>query len=83
MAIVREPKPLPSDLNYVPATASVYRVATGDSWYSLAERPDAKAACMTANDLCYFNFKTRNPPEINWYLYHKVGCRMTTREGKN
>jgi hypothetical protein len=38
---------------------------------------------MTANDLCYFNFKTRNPSEINWYLYHKVGCRMQTRNGKN
>lgn len=83
MAIVREPMPLPSDLSYVPAEGTPRRVATGDSWYSLAERPEVRATGMTANDLCYFNFKTRKPPEINWYLHHKVGCRKTTRDGLN
>jgi hypothetical protein len=83
MPIVREPKPLPSELNFVPGESAPYRVATGDGWYALAERPDVKSSGMTANDLCYFNFKTRSPSEINWYLYHKVGCRMSTRDGKN
>lgn len=83
MAIVREPSPLPSDLNYVPADGTPHRVSTGDSWYSLAELPGVRATGMTANDLCHFNFKTRKPPEINWYLHHKVGCRRTTRDGMN
>ena len=39
---------------------------------------------MSASDLCYFNFeKTRKPAEVNWYLYHKVGCRHVTRDGDN
>lgn len=83
MPITKVPKPLPSDLTYVPQNGAAYRVASGDSWYSLAERPEVKAAGMTANDLCYFNFKTRTPAEINWYLYHKVGCRVATKDGKN
>ncbi|MFL5042683.1 MAG: hypothetical protein ACJ8D0_23020, partial [Xanthobacteraceae bacterium] len=38
---------------------------------------------MSALDLCYFNFKTRRPPEINWYLRNKIGCRTATKDGKN
>jgi hypothetical protein len=83
MAIVREPKPLPSPLDYVPPSSTEHIVSGQDSWFTLAERADVKAAKMSANDLCYFNFKTRHPSEINWYLYHKVGCRATTRDGKN
>lgn len=83
MAIVKEPKPLPSPLNYVPPNGKEHPVTSLDSWYTLAERADVKAVGFSANDLCYFNFKTRNPPEINWYLYNKVGCRVTTRDGKN
>jgi hypothetical protein len=58
-------------------------VATGESWWTLAELPRVRAAHKSASDLCYFNFKTRNPREINWYLYHKVGCRQVTHDGKN
>jgi len=83
MAIVREPKPLPSPLNYVPPNSTEHPVSAQDSWFTLAERADVKAANMSANDLCYFNFKTRQPAEINWYLYNKVGCRIATRDGKN
>jgi hypothetical protein len=36
---------------------------------------------MSPNDLCYFNFRTRIPREINWYLYNKVGCRHATPNG--
>jgi len=80
---VIEPNPLPSALDYVPAQGSPYKVNNQDSWYALAERREVKDAGMTARDLCFFNFRTRHPPEINWYLYHKVGCRMATRDGKN
>jgi len=83
MAIVMEPKPHPTGLDYVPAQSLPHRVASNDSWWTLAERPEVRPSGLTANDLCYFNFKTRKPAEVNWYLYHKVGCRTSTRDGKN
>src|SRR5215468_8862343 len=68
---------------YVPEQGDPHTVATGESWWTLAELPRVRAACKSASDLCYFNFKTRNPREINWYLHHKVGCRHITRDGRN
>lgn len=83
MPLTKEPKPLPSDLTYVPDAGAPYRVGGGDSFYTLASRPEVKAAGMSPVDLAFFNFRTRNPTEINWYLYHKVGCRKATGDGKN
>jgi hypothetical protein len=83
MPITETPTPLPSSLDYVPPGTTAYKVNTGDSWYSLADRPEVKAAGLTANDLCYLNFKTRKPAQINWYLNKKVGCTHTTKDGKN
>jgi hypothetical protein len=90
MPIVHEPRPLPSPLTYVPPQGVRYKVATMDSFDTLIMRPDVRAAgatssppVKTANDLAFFNFKTRNPPEINWYLFNKVGCRRITHDGKN
>ena len=74
MPITRQPNPLRSALNFVPSGGTAYKVANDDSFYGLADRPEVKASGMSANDLCFFNFKTRNPPEINWYLYNKVGA---------
>jgi len=83
MPIVKEPKPLPSPLDYVPDSSVPYTVSSKDSWDVLALRPDMQNAGVSAYDLCYFNFKTRHPAEINWYLHHKVGCRHVTRDGLN
>ena len=83
MALAHEPKPRPSELDYVPPDSRPYKVTPDDNWWTLAERSDVKFSGMSANDLCYFNFKTRKPSEINWYLHHKVGCRTTTRDGYN
>jgi hypothetical protein len=90
MPIVREPKPLPSPLTYVPPQSVRYKVASNDSFDTLVLRPDVRAAGATcapplkaADDLAFFNFRTRNPPEINWYLFNKVGCRKVTHDGKN
>ena len=83
MALVKEPNPRPSSLDYVPEHSVPYRVTDQDNWYTLAERPEVKAAGMTASDLCHFNFKTRDRWEINWYLNAKVGCRHITRDEKN
>jgi hypothetical protein len=34
-------------------------------------------------DLIEYNFKTRNPKEVNWYLRNFVGCKYATQDGKN
>jgi hypothetical protein len=83
VAISKEPKPHPSELDYVPPDSRPYKVTPNDNWWTLAEREDVKFSGMSALDLCYFNFKTRKPAEINWYLHHKVGCRKQTRDGNN
>jgi len=83
MPIIRKPNPLPSELDYVPESSEPYRVKASDSWWTLAELPQVKTAGLSALDLCYFNFKTRHPAEINWYLREKVGCRTSTKDGKN
>jgi hypothetical protein len=83
MPIVKEPRPLPSPLDYVPPTGIAYQVTSRDSFDLLAQRPEVQTAGVSSDDLCYFNFKTRNPAEINWYLYHKVGCRHVTHDHKN
>lgn len=84
MATVIKPQPLPDDWQtYVPAQGTPYKVSNGDDWWKLADRPEVRNTGMTANDLCYFNFRTRKPPEINWYLHNKVGCQQKTRDGHN
>ncbi|HUG62792.1 MAG TPA: hypothetical protein VMP03_13155 [Methylomirabilota bacterium] len=83
MPIVRQPNPLPSELDYIPPKSTPHKVASGDSWWTLADLPDVVASGMSASDLCHFNFKTRKGSEINWYLREKVGCRRTTRDGNN
>lgn len=83
MPLIYEPKPLPSPLDYVPPSSEPYKAKANESWWTLAELPQVKTAGLSANDLCFFNFKTRRPQEINWYLKNKVGCRMTTRDGAN
>ena len=83
MPIMREPKPLPSPLNYVPPDSVEHTVTANDSWDTLAQQPDLKTAGISSSDLGYFNFKTRVPTEVNWYLYHKVGCRQPTRNHLN
>jgi hypothetical protein len=83
MPLVHQPHPLPSELTYVPQNGAPHTVATGESWWTLAELPSVRSAKMSAGDLCYLNFKTRTPREVNWYLHHKVGCSHTTKDHKN
>jgi hypothetical protein len=68
---------------YVPENSEPYHPREGDSWRTLAEYPGPKSLGLSANDLCYFNFKTRNPQEINWYLRFKVGCTLATHDHNN
>lgn len=60
MSIVTKPNPLPSELDHVPADSVPYKVTNNDNWYALAERPEVKSSGISASDLCYFNFKTKN-----------------------
>ncbi len=83
MVLMREPRPLPSAMDYVPPNSKPLKVGGNDSWWSIADRPDVASSGMSAMDICFFNFRTRDGREINWYLHHKVGCRRATQDGKN
>jgi hypothetical protein len=83
MPLEAKPNPMPSALDYVPPLSEPYKVLSSDSWWTLAEKPGPLAAGLSALDLCYFNFRTRKPTEINWYLRNKVGCKTATSDGKN
>ncbi|MCX7324131.1 MAG: hypothetical protein NTZ14_06770 [Hyphomicrobiales bacterium] len=83
MVLKTKPSPLPSPLDYIPPTSTEVKVKSTDSWWTLAELPAVKAAKLNANDLCYYNFKTRKPTEINWYMEQKLKCTKVTHDGKN
>jgi len=77
MPIERRPNyPLPP--NYVPPGGVPYRVKTDDDLQSVA-----RSNGITTEDLVIYNFKTLNPPEINWYLRRHVGCIRATHDRKN
>lgn len=77
MAIEKAPAaPVPQ--NYKPEGGTPHKVKTGEDWWQLA-----RLAKVDVWDLIAFNFKTRVPAEVNWYLRRNVGCRTTTRDGKN
>jgi hypothetical protein len=54
-------------------------VGPADNWWSLQPLLQTEDPW----DLIYFNFRTYNPDEVNWYLYEKVGCRGATANGLN
>ena len=51
-------------------------VTLSDNWTTLAAGRDPWR-------LILYNFRTKNPDEVNWYLYHWVGCRAVTADAKN
>lgn len=76
MAIEKRPRnPIPRGS---PLDGQSYKVKDNDSWASIARQHN-----MDAWELIEFNFKTRDPAEINWYLCHFVGCKKQTHNGKN
>lgn len=86
MALVKEPTNwrslLAPDGHWKgPATGSRYRIGKAsekDNWWTVA----SKDGWSDPWALIDFNFKTSDPEEVNWYLYHFVGCRVT-RDHKN
>ncbi|MDX2132072.1 MAG: LysM peptidoglycan-binding domain-containing protein [Planctomycetota bacterium] len=78
MPIERRPSnPLPR--TFVPPGGIRYRVQDGDGFVSVARRHNI-ADVWT---LIEFNFRTRSPAEVNWYLRENVGCVRATPDGKN
>jgi hypothetical protein len=55
-----------------------YKVEDGDNFEELAI-----FAGWNAWDLIYYNFQTKDPREVNWYLRNYTGCVITTWDDKN
>jgi len=77
MAIERAPRsPLPQ--NFRPPGGTPYPIQGGDNWISIARRNS-----IDVWKLIEFNFQTRDPDEVNWYMRRNIGCRQSTPDGKN
>lgn len=76
VALMKEPPHWRGLLNG-PAGGSPFRVDGTMNWGSIAGKDG-----WPARDLIYYNFRTHDPREINWFLYHFVGCRHSV-DGKN
>lgn len=64
--------------SYIPLDAVPYKVEDGDNFEELAI-----FAGWNAWDLIFYNFQTRDPREVNWYLRNYTGCKITTWDNKN
>jgi hypothetical protein len=77
MALKETPKYLlPKD--YRPCNGIPYKVRDGDDWKRIAHRRG-----INVTKLIYFNFKTTNSREVNFYLERNVGCYKETQDGIN
>jgi hypothetical protein len=64
--------------NFQPQNSVQWRVQDGDDWSKIA------AQCgMDVWKLIEFNYCTRDPAEVNYYLSRNAGCNKTTRDGAN
>ena len=61
-----------------PPGSKLYYVKDGDNWENVARRD----GWANARDFVEYNFQTREPEEINWYLQNFVGCTVS-HDGKN
>lgn len=62
-----------------PVGGEGHKVSTGDSFVSLAGRYGRSDPW----DIIEFNFRTRDPREVNWYLEYYVGCTKSAPDGNN
>jgi hypothetical protein len=75
--IIKAPtKPLPS--GYRPTGSQPYKVKDSDTWWTLSVKSGVDPWW-----LIQYNFETRDPGEVNWYLMNRVGCVNKTPNGKN
>ena len=54
--------------------ASAHRVQTGDNWWNLA----SKYGFADPWDIIQYNYGTKDPEEVNWYLQELVGCTRSS-----
>lgn len=73
-------KPVTPGTMTLPAAKTTEFVGPADNWWTLAKKYK-RDACPW--DIIFFNFQTYDPQEVNWYLYEKLGCRLTTPDGRN
>lgn len=78
MAIEKMPTTLAPRKPQHAAWYKVHKVKDGENWWSLA-----KEHHLDVWQLIYFNFRTHDPDEVNWYLRHYVGCTLQTPDKKN
>jgi hypothetical protein len=62
-----------------PVYVEKHKVSTGDDWWKLA----AKFGRSDPWDIIEYNFRTRNPREVNFYLEFYVGCTKPSADGSN
>jgi hypothetical protein len=61
-----------------------YKVHTKDNLQTIARKIRERLKVNWSwEDLALYNWGTASPEEINWYLYHFVGCRTETEDGYN
>lgn len=60
-----------------PKNARPYVVLDSDDWWKIAAREH-----LDVWELIRFNFATKVPEEVNWYLRELVGCRQS-KDGRN
>lgn len=75
--VLREPKN-PLSAAYRPKGSVPHRVESKDSWMALGVEHGVDPWWLVQ-----YNFETRDPAEVNWYLRNRVGCTRTTRDGRN
>ncbi|MBI3281292.1 MAG: hypothetical protein HYZ57_15765 [Acidobacteria bacterium] len=62
-----------------PGAGKKHKVSTGDNWWNLA----TKYGRTDAWEIIEFNFRTRDPRQVNWYLEFYVGCKAAAADGLN
>ncbi len=54
------------------------KVGLGENWSTVASR----FTITDVWDLIFYNFRTTNTREVNWYMHHYLGC-WKTKDGRN
>lgn len=62
-----------------PAPDRQHKVVTGDNWWNLASRYGRTDPW----DIIEYNFGSRNPYEVNWYMEEYLGCSVPASDGEN
>lgn len=75
-----ERKPVPCmPMSAMPRDGIAHHVQDGENWSAIAQRYGFSDPWI----IIEYNFHTRDPREVNWYLREYVGCNLKTPDGKN